>query len=73
MLEINTKNYILKLALGYSFLIIILICIPAYFYTQSELQSYKYSQDKLLDIHTSSIQRSISDFSDSKSDIFNFP
>lgn len=73
MLEINTKNYILKLALGYSFLIITLICIPAYFYTQSELQSYKYNQDKLLDIHTSSIQRSISDFSDSKSDIFNFP
>ena len=73
MLEINTKNYILKLALGYSFLIIILICIPAYFYTQSELESYKYNQDKLLNIHTSNIQRSISDFSDSKSDIFNFP
>ncbi len=73
MLEINTKNYILKLALGYSFLIIILICIPAYFYTKGELEGYKYDQKRLLEIQTSNIQRSISDFSDSKSDIFNFP
>ncbi|ADG93752.1 integral membrane sensor signal transduction histidine kinase [Arcobacter nitrofigilis DSM 7299] len=73
MIGINTKSYIFKLALSYSFLIIILICIPAYFYTQSELESYKFNQNKLLDIHTSSIQRSISDFSDSKSNIFNFP
>ncbi|PLY11095.1 MAG: sensor histidine kinase [Arcobacter sp.] len=73
MLEIKTKNYILKLALGYSFLIIILICIPAYFYTQAELEGYKYDQNRVMEIHTSNIQRSISDFSDSKSDIFHFP
>jgi len=73
LLEIKTKNYILKLALGYSFLIIILICIPAYFYTQAELEGYKYDQNRVMEIHTSNIQRSISDFSDSKSDIFHFP
>lgn len=73
LLEINNKNYLLKLALGYSFLIVILICIPAYFYTQSELNSYKYTQNKLLEEHTSNIERSINDFSDSKSNIFHFP
>lgn len=73
MLEIKSRNYILKLALGYSFLIVILICIPAYFYTQSELDGYKYEQQRQLEVHTSNIQRSISDFTDSKSNIFNFP
>ena len=73
MLEANNKNYILKLALSYSLLIIILICIPAYFYTQSELEGYKYDQNRALEVHTSNIERSISNFSDSKSDIFHFP
>lgn len=73
MLEANNKNYILKLAISYSFFIIILICIPAYFYTQSELEGYKYDQNRALEVHTSNIERSISDFSDSKSDIFHFP
>lgn len=73
MKELHNKNHIFKLATIYSFLIITLICIPAYFYMKSEIQSYKFNQYKTLDEHALNIQRAIYDFSDSKSNIFRFP
>lgn len=73
MKELHNKNYIFKLAFIYSFLIIILICIPAYFYVKGEINTYKFNQYKTLDEHALNIQRTIYDFSDSKSNIFKFP
>lgn len=73
MQELTNKNFLFKLAFIYSLLIIILICIPSYFYTQSEIQSYKFNQKTLLQEHGLNIQRSIYDFNNSKSNIFNFP
>lgn len=73
MKEIHNENSISKLASIYSFLIIILICIPAYFYVQSEMNNYKFHQDKMLEEYGLNIQRVIYDFSDSKNNIFRFP
>lgn len=73
MQELISKNHLTKLSLGYSFLIIILICIPAYFYMQSEIQSYKYNQTAQLEHQSLNIQRAIYDFNNSKNDIFYFP
>lgn len=73
MKELTSKNYLIKLASIYSLLIILLICIPSYFYMQSEIQSYKFNQKTLLQEHSLNIQRAIYDFNDSKSNIFKFP
>lgn len=63
----------IKLASGYSALVILLICIPTYFYLQSEIQSYKFNEKSLLQEHGLNVQRLIYDFNASKSNIFHFP
>ncbi|WP_044418261.1 sensor histidine kinase [Halarcobacter anaerophilus] len=73
MQDLINKKHLFKLSFVYSFLIIILICIPAYFYMQSEIQSYKYNQASQLEQQGLNIQRAIYDFNNSKSDIFYFP
>ena len=40
---------------------------------QSEIQTYKFNQQNLIQKHGLNIQRSIYDFNDSKSNIFHFP
>lgn len=69
----HNKNHIIKLSLFYTISIIILICVPAYLYTQSEINSYKFNQYKTIDEHSLNIQRAIYDFNDSKNMIFRFP
>jgi len=71
--ELISKNHLTKLSLAYTLLIIILIFIPAYFYMQSEIQSYKYNQKSQLEYQGLNIQRAIYDFNNSKNDIFYFP
>ena len=61
------------MAMLYTAIIIFLICIPTYFYTQSELRNYKFNQNKILEVQNLNIQRAIYDFSDSSSNIFHFP
>lgn len=61
------------MAMLYTAIVIFLICIPTYFYTQSELRNYKFNQNKILEVQNLNIQRAIYDFSDSSSDIFHFP
>lgn len=73
MKEFHNKNHIIKLSFAYTISIIILICIPAYLYMQSEINSYKFNQYKTIDEHTLAIQRAIYDFNDSKKMIFRFP
>ncbi|WP_321470846.1 HAMP domain-containing sensor histidine kinase [Halarcobacter sp.] len=73
MQELISKNHLTKLSLAYTLLIIILIFIPAYFYMQSEIQSYKYNQKSQLEYQGLNIQRAIYDFNNSKNDIFYFP
>lgn len=73
MKEFHNKNHIIKLSFAYTISIIILICIPAYLYMQSEINSYKFNQYKTIDEHSLTIQRAIYDFNDSKNVIFRFP
>ncbi|MFY9074998.1 two-component sensor histidine kinase [Malaciobacter mytili] len=69
----KSKNFILKISLFYTILFFVFIAIPTYFYTNLELQNYKNNQDRLLIEYAQKIQRAIYDFSNSKSDTFNFP
>lgn len=71
--ENHNKSHIIKLSFAYTISIIILICIPAYLYMQSEINSYKFNQYKTIDEHSLNIQRAIYDFNDSKNMIFRFP
>lgn len=73
MKENHNKSHIIKLSFAYTISIIILICIPAYLYMQSEINSYKFNQYKTIDEHSLNIQRAIYDFNDSKNMIFRFP
>lgn len=73
MKESHNKNHIIKLSFAYTISIIVLICIPAYLYMQSEINSYKFNQYKTIDEHSLNIQRAIYDFNDSKNIIFRFP
>jgi signal transduction histidine kinase len=52
---------------------IVFITIPAYFYTQLEIENYKTQQNKLLYDHATLIQNALYEFSNSKNDTFIFP
>ncbi|MGB6328453.1 MAG: HAMP domain-containing sensor histidine kinase [Halarcobacter sp.] len=69
----KSKNFILKISIFYTVIFFIFIAIPTYFYTNLELENYKNTQNRLLIEHAQSIQRTIYDFSNSKSDTFIFP
>lgn len=69
----KSKNYILKISILYTIIFFIFIAIPTYFYTNLELENYKNTQNRLLVEHAQIIQRTIYDFSNSKSDTFIFP
>lgn len=69
----KSKNFILKLSIFYTAIFFVFIAIPTYFYTNLELENYKNTQDRLLIEHAQIIQRTIYDFSNSKSDTFIFP
>lgn len=70
---VKSKNFILKISIFYTVIFFIFIAIPTYFYTNLELENYKNTQNRLLIEHAQSIQRTIYDFSNSKSDTFIFP
>jgi len=72
-LIVKSKNFILKISIFYTVIFFIFIAIPTYFYTNLELENYKNTQNRLLIEHAQSIQRTIYDFSNSKSDTFIFP
>jgi len=69
----KSKNFILKISLFYTIIFFIFIAIPTYFYTNLELQNYENTQNRVLVEHAQKIQRTIYDFSNSKSDTFIFP
>lgn len=69
----KSKNFILKISIFYTIIFFIFIAIPTYFYTNLELENYKNTQNRLLIEHAQIIQRTIYDFSNSKSDTFIFP
>ena len=52
---------------------ILFITVPAYFYTQLEIENYKTQQNKLLYDHATLIQNALYEFSNSKNDTFSFP
>lgn len=72
MLE-KSRNFIFKISLFYTAIFFIFIAIPTYFYTNLELENYKNNQNRILIEHAQKIQRAIYDFSNSKSNTFNFP
>ena len=67
------KNHSFKVSFLYSLIIITLMSIPAYFYTQIELDNYKYKETNALQEHASIIKRALYDFSNANTNIFNFP
>lgn len=69
----KSKNFILKISVFYTVIFFIFIAIPTYFYTNLELENYKNTQNRVLIEHAQIIQRTIYDFSSSKSDTFIFP
>lgn len=69
----KSKNFILKISLFYTAIFFIFIAIPTYFYTNLELESYKNNQNRVLIEYAQKVQRTIYDFSNSKSDTFIFP
>ncbi|RXJ88969.1 two-component sensor histidine kinase [Arcobacter sp. CECT 8983] len=69
----KSKNFILKISLFYTTIFFIFIAIPTYFYTNLELESYKNNQNRVLIEYAQKVQRTIYDFSNSKSDTFIFP
>ncbi|QKF82436.1 sensor histidine kinase [Halarcobacter ebronensis] len=73
MQELINKNHLIKISVWYSLFIIILIFVPSYFYTKSEIQNYKINQTNLVEQYALNIQRAIYDFNRSKNDIFFFP
>lgn len=73
MKELINKNHLLKISVWYSLLIVILIFVPSYFYTKSEIQNYKNNQSNQIEQYGFNIQRTIYDFNTSKNDIFYFP
>jgi len=71
--ELVNKNHLIKLSIAYALVIIILIFIPTYFYTKSEIKNYELNQENLVKQYGLNIQRAIYDFTNSKNDIFYFP
>lgn len=69
----KSKEFLYKIAFLYTLIFILFIAIPAYFYTQLEIESYKTNQNKLLYEHALNIQNAIDEFSNSKNDTFIFP
>ena len=69
----KSKNFILKISLFYTAVFFVFIAIPTYFYTNLELESYENSQNRVLIEYAQKVQRTIYDFSNSKSDTFIFP
>lgn len=69
----KSKNFILKISFFYTVIFFIFIAIPTYFYTNLEIESYKNSQNRVLIDYAQKVQRTIYDFSNSKSSTFIFP
>jgi len=67
------KEFLYKIAFLYTLLFVVFVTVPAYFYTQLEIENYKTNQNKLLYEHALSIQNAIYEFSHSKNDTFIFP
>lgn len=73
MQELTNKSHLKKISLIYTFIIIILILVPSYFYTKNEIKNYKFSQINIVEQFASNIQRTIYDFNNSKNSLFYFP
>jgi len=69
----HDKRYIYTLAFAYSALIVILVSIPAYFYTQVEKQNYRDAKMQSLQHYAYGVEKSIYDFSRTQKKIFDFP
>lgn len=69
----KSKEFLLKISFLYTLIFIIFIAIPAYFYTQLEIENYKSQQNRLLYEYSITIQNAIETFSTSKDDTFIFP
>ena len=54
-------------------MVVLLICIPSYFYLQSEIENHQFNENTLLKEYGLSIQRAIYDFNHASENIFNFP
>lgn len=70
---LKSKEFLYKISFLYTLIFIIFITIPAYFYTQLEIENYKTLQNKLLYEHSLAIQNEIENFSTSSEDTFVFP
>lgn len=69
----QNKEFLYKIALLYTLIFIVFIAIPAYFYTQLEIENHKTKQNKLLYEYAITLQNSIYDFSNSTETTFSFP
>ncbi|MFA7084565.1 MAG: HAMP domain-containing sensor histidine kinase [Arcobacteraceae bacterium] len=69
----KSKHFLFQISLLYTLLFIFFIAIPAYFYTQLEIENYKIQENKLLYDHASMLENAIYEFSNSTNDNFVFP
>lgn len=70
---VKNNQHVYLIALLYSFVIVVLISIPAYFYLEIEKKSYKHAKELELQRYSLGIEKDIYDFSNTTEYIYDFP